>query len=51
MRLAVTPLQDVLNMLMRSHPALVPKEVAVYLRDVHDHVVRAARRSTPCARC
>jgi magnesium transporter len=42
MRLAVTPLQDMLNALMRSHPTLVPKEVAVYLRDVHDHVVRAS---------
>jgi len=42
MRLAVTPLQDMLNSLMRSHPALVPREVAVYLRDVHDHVVRAS---------
>jgi magnesium transporter len=42
MRLAVTPLQDMLNALMRSYPTLVPKEVAVYLRDVHDHVVRAS---------
>jgi len=42
MRLAVTPLLDMLNALMRSHPTLVPKEVAVYLRDVHDHVVRAS---------
>ncbi len=42
MRLAVTPLQDMLNALMRSHPTLVPKEVAVYMRDVHDHVVRAS---------
>jgi magnesium transporter len=42
MRLAVTPLLDMLNALMRSHPTLVPKEVVVYLRDVHDHVVRAS---------
>ena len=40
LRLAVSPLQDMLNQLMRSHPTLVPKEVVVYLRDVHDHVVR-----------
>jgi magnesium transporter len=40
LRLAVSPLQDMLNQLMRSHPTLVPKEVAVYLRDVHDHIVR-----------
>jgi magnesium transporter len=40
LRLAVSPLQDMLNNLMRTHPTLVPKEVAVYLRDVHDHVVR-----------
>lgn len=40
LRLAVSPLQDMLNALMRSHPTLVPKEVGVYLRDVHDHVVR-----------
>jgi magnesium transporter len=42
LRLAVSPLQDMLNQLMRSHPALVPKEVAVYLRDVYDHVVRVS---------
>ena len=42
MRLAVTPLQDMLNALMRSYPTLVPEQVAVYLRDVHDHVVRAS---------
>ena len=42
MRLAVTPLLDMLNALMHSYPTLVPKEVAVYLRDVHDHVVRAS---------
>ena len=40
LRMAVSPLQDMLNQLMRSHPQLVPKEVSVYLRDVYDHVVR-----------
>jgi len=42
LRLAVSPLQDMLNQLMRSHPNLVPKEVAIYLRDVYDHVVRVS---------
>jgi magnesium transporter len=42
LRLAVSPLQDMLNQLMRSHPTLVPKEVVVYLRDVYDHVVRVS---------
>lgn len=43
MRLAVSPLQDVLAQLMRSQAAqgqLVREEVRVYLRDVHDHVLR-----------
>ncbi len=40
LRMAVSPLQDMLNQLMRSHPHLVPKDVTVYLRDVHDHIVR-----------
>lgn len=40
MRLAVSPLQDMLGQLTRSYPDLVRDEVRVYLRDVHDHVVR-----------
>ena len=40
MRLAVSPLQDMLVQLTRSYPDLVRDEVRVYLRDVHDHVVR-----------
>ena len=43
MRLAVSPLQDVLAQLMRSQAAqgqLVREEVRIYLRDVHDHVLR-----------
>jgi len=42
MRMAVAPLQDVLSALKR-HPAesgLVPDEVKLYIRDVHDHAVR-----------
>lgn len=40
LRLAASPMQDMLNQLMKFYPALVRKEVQVYLRDVHDHVVR-----------
>ena len=40
LRLAVSPLQDMLNQLMQFHPTLVREEVNVYLRDVFDHVVR-----------
>lgn len=43
MRVAVSPLQDVLAQLMRNQAAqgqLVREEVRVYLRDVHDHVLR-----------
>ena len=40
LRLAVSPLQDMLNQLVRSYPELIRDEVRVYLRDVHDHVVR-----------
>ncbi|WP_144409325.1 magnesium and cobalt transport protein CorA [Pseudoxanthomonas suwonensis] len=43
MRVAVSPLQDVLAQLLRSQAAqglLVREEVRVYLRDVHDHVLR-----------
>ncbi|MCW4453809.1 magnesium and cobalt transport protein CorA [Flavobacterium sp. MXW15] len=43
MRVAVSPLQDVLAQLMRSQVAqgqLIREEVRLYLRDVHDHVLR-----------
>ncbi|RRN58657.1 magnesium and cobalt transport protein CorA [Pseudoxanthomonas sp. SGNA-20] len=43
MRVSVSPLQDVLAQLVRSQAAqgqLVPEDVRLYLRDVHDHVVR-----------
>ena len=40
MRVAVTPLQDVLSQLMRSGSPLVPAEAKVYIRDVLDHSVR-----------
>jgi magnesium transporter len=40
MRVAVTPMQDVVSQLVRSASPLVPEEVRVYFRDVHDHSVR-----------
>lgn len=40
LRLAVTPLQDILNQLVRFHPGLIRDDVRVYLRDVYDHAVR-----------
>jgi magnesium transporter len=40
LRLAVSPLQDMLNQLMQFHPALIREEVRLYLRDVYDHAVR-----------
>ncbi|RZA23876.1 MAG: magnesium and cobalt transport protein CorA, partial [Lysobacteraceae bacterium] len=40
MRLAVGPLQDVLSQLTRNQSGLVPEEVRLYFRDVHDHALR-----------
>ena len=40
MRLAVAPMQDILAQLTRMHGALVPEEVRLYFRDVHDHAIR-----------
>lgn len=40
LRLAVAPLQDVISQLVRLHPQLIPDELRVYFRDVHDHVTR-----------
>lgn len=40
MRVAVSPMQDVVSQLVRSHGALVPDEVRFYFRDVLDHSVR-----------
>jgi len=40
MRMAVAPLQDMLSQIKRYQGDLVPDEVKLYLRDVHDHVVR-----------
>ena len=40
MRLAVSPLQDMLRQLMNQFPQLIREEVMLNLRDVHDHVLR-----------
>lgn len=40
MRVAVGPLQDVLNHLVRTQSPLVPEEIRLYMRDVHDHALR-----------
>ena len=40
MRVAVTPMQDVLSQLMRNPSISFPEEVRLYLRDVHDHSLR-----------
>jgi magnesium transporter len=40
LRLAVSPLQDILNQLMRLHGGLVREEIRPYLRDVFDHAAR-----------
>ena len=40
LRLAVTPLQDILSQLMRMQDNFVPDEVRPYFRDVLDHALR-----------
>lgn len=40
LRLAVAPLQDVTNQLVRQHPSLIHEDTRVYYRDVYDHVFR-----------
>lgn len=41
LRLAVSPLQDVVSQLVRLHPQLIPDELHAYFRDVQDHATRA----------
>jgi magnesium transporter len=45
LRLAIAPLQDILNQLARQYPTLIHEDVRPYLRDVHDHVVRVQNSS------
>ncbi len=40
LKMAVSPLQDILNQLHRFHPDLIHDGVRVYFRDVFDHVAR-----------
>ncbi len=40
LRLAVSPLQDILNQLVRFHPNLIHDDVRLHFRDVFDHAVR-----------
>lgn len=40
LRLAVAPLQDILNQLVRLYPNLIREETRLYLRDVSDHAIR-----------
>jgi magnesium transporter len=41
LRLAVAPMQDILNQLMRGYPELVHDDMRAYFRDVYDHARRA----------
>lgn len=40
LRLAVAPLQDIVQQLIRLYPNLIPDELRVYFRDVYDHAFR-----------
>ena len=43
LRNAAAPLLDISNGLMRLHPEIVSRDLRVYYRDVHDHVLRIIR--------
>jgi magnesium transporter len=40
LRLAIAPIQDILNQLIRQYPGLIRDEVRPYFRDVYDHAAR-----------
>ena len=40
LRLAISPLQDILGQLARARTTLIDEETQLYFRDVHDHTVR-----------
>ncbi|WP_300620756.1 magnesium and cobalt transport protein CorA [Dokdonella sp.] len=40
LRLAIAPIQDIVNQLVRQYPTLVRDEVRPYFRDVYDHAAR-----------
>lgn len=41
-RMAVAPLMDIVAALSRSQAGMIPKEIAPYFRDVHDHAIRVS---------
>lgn len=45
LRLAIAPMQDILNQLMRFHHTLIREEVRLYFRDVFDHAMRVKEAS------
>ncbi len=45
LRLAISPMQDILNQLIRFHQTLVREEVRPYFRDVFDHALRVKEAS------
>lgn len=40
LRMAISPLQDILGQLARARTTLIDEETQLYFRDVHDHTVR-----------
>lgn len=46
LRLAVTPMHDILNQLRRFFPGLIHEEVRLYFRDVFDHAVRMSEATS-----
>lgn len=46
LRLAVTPMHDILNQLKRFFPGLIHEEVRLYFRDVFDHAVRMSEATS-----
>jgi magnesium transporter len=40
LRLAVNPMQDIVNQLVRFHPGIINDATRVYFRDVYDHTIR-----------
>jgi magnesium transporter len=42
LKLAATPLQDILGQLVRLHPEVIRDEVRPYFRDVQDHIARVS---------
>jgi len=46
LRLAVTPMHDILNQLQRFFPTLIHQDVRLYFRDVFDHAVRMSEATS-----